>query len=169
MKKLFLGLLALLVLMMPVVWADSTSSASVTIAATWEGGVIFTVDKSSQSFPVMKFPADNVWYDAVGGKVTGFMTYSVTQGHKIRLAFSAAAWSPLMNTFGPPDTIRVVSVEGGTQPAGPAGAVVTIFTSGTDLGAPVNAPVDLNIQVRNVGAKPAAYTNSITFILSDVL
>jgi len=171
MKKLLLAILAVVVLFAPVVMAQTTDSKSLTIAATWTGGVTVALDKVALTFPTMALPHDGAWYNSNEGTVTAAMSFNIALGHRIRFSMKSTAWTPALNGFGPETTVRLIGVGEGMVglniPAPAVGAETDIFVTGTIL--PLSANRSFNIEVKNVNVVPNSHTSSLTFFIYDII
>jgi hypothetical protein len=173
-KKFFvIALMALALVLLPVaIKADTTASKSVTIAATYEGGVSLSIDKAALTWPAMHFPHDLAWVTPTEGAISVVANWAVVAGHHVKLSLASAAWTPVMNTFGPESTLQVVcpGFAGIVVPAPAVGgeSIIdsSVVTSGTCVGTWTKA---FTVQLKNVNAQPGNYSTSLTFIWADVL
>ena len=174
MKKLFLMLVVLALLMAPVIAvADTTDTKSVTLAATWEGGVQLTLDKAALTFPVLQFPHDDsTWVSSNEGAFYANLKYCTAAGHAVTLTMNSEAWNPVTDEYGPEETIRVSCDNGGSHfvAAPPVGQEAELWrlNAGTDPNVGEGS-VQLDIQVLDINVSPASRTTTLSFILADVL
>ena len=171
MKRLIIGLLALVVLMAPaLVVAQTTDFKAVNVSATWTGGVSLSIDKVALTYPVMTYPHDNLWKNSNEGFISATIGMSVNPGRRVRFSMTTSNWIPAIAGMGPETTVQLQGVNGSAGAAifvPPVGGELVLWTTTTS---PPETAVDtFEIRVRNVAASLGTRTMSLTFTVADVL